>query len=59
MVVLVEDEHSDVDIGVEGGGAQVKCSHGHVVHLVPLAFSQTKIQKKEMQGAPSLVPFLG
>ena len=34
MVILVEDEDADVDIGVEGGGAQVKCSHRHVVHLV-------------------------
>ena len=33
VVVLVEDEDADVDIGVEGGGAQVKCSHRHVVHL--------------------------
>ena len=33
MVILVEDEDADVDIGVEGGGAQVKCSHRHVVHL--------------------------
>ena len=34
MVVLVDDEDADVDIGVEGGAAQVKGSHGHVVHLV-------------------------
>ena len=57
MVVLVEDEHSDVDIGVEGGGAQVKRSHSHVVHLVVGWHKQTKIQR--IQGAPSLVPFLG
>ena len=38
MVVLVEDEDPDVDIGVEGRGAQVKSSHSHIVHLVPLAF---------------------
>ena len=37
VVVLVEDEDADVDIGVEGGGSQVKGSHGHVVHLVVAA----------------------
>ena len=42
MVILVEDEDADVDIGVEGGGAQVKCSHRHVVHLADGILTRVK-----------------
>ena len=47
MVVLVEDEDADVDIVVEGGAAQVKGSHGHVVHLVAALCCKQLCSKKK------------